>query len=163
MNLAARACVSTYYLAEAVPYVAPNLAPDCLALYLGCHGVETRDSVWCEPRVDSGVSSRRGAPKLQDEVCFLCLPPGFPAVPQYFVHTRLSRPPLSEPCLRYSRTRLLTLPFTRNHNRSACTGGLGRANMLTRMRGRGSGNRSSIRLNFSQVMPSRCAFGCSSG
>ena len=99
------------------------------------------------------LSSRRGASKLQDEFCFLCLPPGFPAVPRYFVHTGLSRPPLSEPCLRYLRTRLLTLPFTRNHNKSTCTGGLGRANMLTRMRGRGSGNRFSIRLNFSQVMP----------
>ncbi len=99
------------------------------------------------------MSSRRGASKLQDEVCFLCLPPGFPAVPRYFVHTGLSHPPLSEPCLRYLRTRLLTLPFTRNHNKSTCTGGLGRANMLTRMRGRGSGNRFSIRMSFSQVMP----------
>jgi hypothetical protein len=38
------------------------------------------------------LSSRRGASKLQDEVCFLCLPPGFPAVPRYFVHTGLSYP-----------------------------------------------------------------------
>jgi hypothetical protein len=26
-------------------------------------------------------------PWLQDELCVLCLPPGFPAVPPYFIHT----------------------------------------------------------------------------
>ena len=49
VNLSARACISTYYLAEAVPQVAPDLAPDCLALYLGCPGVEMPGTVWCKP------------------------------------------------------------------------------------------------------------------
>lgn len=49
VNLAQRACIHTHYLAEAVPYVAPDLAPNCLALYLGCHGVEMPDTTWCEP------------------------------------------------------------------------------------------------------------------
>ena len=40
------------------------------------------------------LSSTRGAPKLQDEVCFLRLPLGFPAVPRRFVHTGLSGPPV---------------------------------------------------------------------
>ena len=81
-----------------------------------------RENAWCTTTAiieNLCLSSRRGASKLQDEFCFLCLPPGFPAVPRYFVHTGLSRPPLSEPCLRYSRTRLLTLPFTRNLARYA--------------------------------------------
>jgi len=47
--LAKTACIHTYYLAEAVPHTAPDLAPNCLALYLGCCGVETEGTVWCEP------------------------------------------------------------------------------------------------------------------
>jgi len=49
VNLSARANISAYFLGEAVPCVAPDLAPNCLALYLGCHGVEMPDTVWCEP------------------------------------------------------------------------------------------------------------------
>lgn len=49
VNLGARACINTHYLGEAVPTTAPDLAPNCLALFLGCKGVETSDSVWCEP------------------------------------------------------------------------------------------------------------------
>lgn len=52
VNLAQRACTSGYYLAEAVPNVSPDLAPNCLALYLGCQGVEGEDTVWCEPFLD---------------------------------------------------------------------------------------------------------------
>jgi hypothetical protein len=49
VNLAARQCIKTHYLAEAAPYVTPDLAPNCLALYLGCHGVDMPGTVWCEP------------------------------------------------------------------------------------------------------------------
>jgi hypothetical protein len=52
VNLAARQCINTYYLAEAVPSVSPDLAPNCLALYLGCHGVDMPGTVWCEPISD---------------------------------------------------------------------------------------------------------------
>ena len=52
VNLSARSCISTCYLAEAVPAVAPDLAPNCLALYLGCKGVEMPDTVWCKPFID---------------------------------------------------------------------------------------------------------------
>ncbi|HUW31301.1 MAG TPA: hypothetical protein VM223_06780 [Planctomycetota bacterium] len=48
-NMAARACSGTQFFAEAVPAFAPDLAPNCLALYLGCKGVETEGTVWCEP------------------------------------------------------------------------------------------------------------------
>lgn len=49
VNLAARTTIHNHYLAEAVPNVAPDLAPNCLALYLGCKGVEQPGTVWCEP------------------------------------------------------------------------------------------------------------------
>ena len=42
------------------------------------------------PILENGYVERRvdwGLPWLQAEVCFLCLPPGFPAVPQYYSHT----------------------------------------------------------------------------
>lgn len=32
VNLSARACVNTHYLAEAVPQTSPHFAPNCLAL-----------------------------------------------------------------------------------------------------------------------------------
>jgi 5-methyltetrahydrofolate--homocysteine methyltransferase len=53
VNLSARANINTSFLGEAVPCVAPDLAPNCLALYLGCHGVEMPDTVWCEPCMSS--------------------------------------------------------------------------------------------------------------
>ncbi len=52
VNLAVRGCVRTHYLAEAVPFACPDLAPNCLALYLGCAGVEQHGTVWCEPCID---------------------------------------------------------------------------------------------------------------
>jgi len=58
VNLSARACTNTYFLGEAVPAVAPDLAPNCLALYLGCRGVEGKDTVWCEPVIDRPDDAR---------------------------------------------------------------------------------------------------------
>ncbi len=58
VNLAERACVSTYFLGEAVPSVGPDLAPNCLALFLGCKGVEMPDTVWCAPCMDSPEEAR---------------------------------------------------------------------------------------------------------
>jgi 5-methyltetrahydrofolate--homocysteine methyltransferase len=52
VNQAARACAGTYFLGEAVPTTTPDLAPNCLALFLGCKGHETKDSVWCEPFIN---------------------------------------------------------------------------------------------------------------
>ncbi len=50
INLALRGFVKTECLGEAVPAVAPgDLAPNCLALYLGCRGKEMPGTVWCEP------------------------------------------------------------------------------------------------------------------
>jgi len=53
VNLSQRRCIGTHYLAEAMPIVAPDLAPNCLALYLGCKGVDQPGTVWCEPCIDS--------------------------------------------------------------------------------------------------------------
>ncbi|MBM3500942.1 MAG: hypothetical protein FJX74_19980 [Armatimonadetes bacterium] len=58
VNLAQRACVGTHFLAEAVPYVAPDLAPNCLALYLGCRGVEMPGTTWCEPCFEEPEEAR---------------------------------------------------------------------------------------------------------
>jgi hypothetical protein len=59
LNLALRTCLGTQYLGEAVPTVASgDLAPNCLALYLGCHGVEMPDTVWCEPFMDDPAAAR---------------------------------------------------------------------------------------------------------
>jgi 5-methyltetrahydrofolate--homocysteine methyltransferase len=52
VNLSARACVNNWYLGEAVPLVAPDLAPNCLALFLGCRGKDMPGTVWCEPFID---------------------------------------------------------------------------------------------------------------
>ena len=57
-DLAARACVDRHYLAEAVPAVSPDLAPNCLALFLGCHGVEMPGTVWCRPCIDRPEDAR---------------------------------------------------------------------------------------------------------
>ncbi|MCY2932275.1 MAG: hypothetical protein NTV86_22830 [Planctomycetota bacterium] len=45
-------CAWAEYLAEAVPAVSADLAPNTLALFLGCRGVEAPDTVWCEPFID---------------------------------------------------------------------------------------------------------------
>lgn len=58
VHLARRACVNTHYLGEAVPFVAPDLAPNCLALYLGCTGIEQHDTVWCEPCIEEPETAR---------------------------------------------------------------------------------------------------------
>jgi len=58
VNLSARACINNHYLGEAMPSVAPDLAPNCLALYLGCRGVEMPGTVWCEPCMASPDDAR---------------------------------------------------------------------------------------------------------
>ncbi|HOX39161.1 MAG TPA: hypothetical protein PL033_14340 [Candidatus Brocadiia bacterium] len=58
VNCSARACLHGHYLAEAVPYAAPDLAPNCLALYLGCKGVETEDTVWCKECISDPDDAR---------------------------------------------------------------------------------------------------------
>jgi len=58
VNISARTCINAYYLGEAVPVVAPDLAPNCLALYLGCKGIEMPGTVWCEPFIDSPDDAR---------------------------------------------------------------------------------------------------------
>ena len=58
VDLAARACAGSQYFAEAVPAYAPDLAPNCLALYLGCKGVESPGTVWCEPMFDKPEDAR---------------------------------------------------------------------------------------------------------
>jgi 5-methyltetrahydrofolate--homocysteine methyltransferase len=55
---ARRACLGVDYMAEAIPSVAPDLAPNCLALYLGCRGVEAPATVWCEPCIESPETAR---------------------------------------------------------------------------------------------------------
>ena len=49
---------------------------------------------------------------LQADVCFLRLPPGFPAVPQYLGHTSVVPQPLTEPDKRLSHIRLFTQTFS---------------------------------------------------
>jgi 5-methyltetrahydrofolate--homocysteine methyltransferase len=59
VNLALRSCLGATHVGEAVPTVTPgDLAPNCLALYLGCHGVEMPDTVWCEPFIDEAAEAR---------------------------------------------------------------------------------------------------------
>jgi len=59
VNLALREWLMTDFFGEAAPVVASgDLAPNCLALYLGCHGTETQDSVWCEPCIESPETAR---------------------------------------------------------------------------------------------------------
>ena len=58
VHLSAQACIKTYFLGEAVPHVAPDLAPDCLALFLGCQGIEMPGTVWCEPCMNSPEEAR---------------------------------------------------------------------------------------------------------
>jgi hypothetical protein len=58
VNLALRTCVNTHYLAEAIPNVSPDLAPNCLALYLGCRGLDQPGTVWCEPFIETQEDAR---------------------------------------------------------------------------------------------------------
>ena len=58
VNAAARECLHTDFWAEAVPHVSPDLAPNCLALFLGCTGEEMPGSVWCQPCMNTPESAR---------------------------------------------------------------------------------------------------------
>ena len=58
VNLAERQCIHTHYLGEAVPYSSPDLGPNCLALYLGCRGVDQRETVWFEPCMERREDAR---------------------------------------------------------------------------------------------------------
>ncbi len=49
VNSGQRCGVGSRYFGEQVPYTSPDLAPNCLALFLGCKGVEGERTVWCEP------------------------------------------------------------------------------------------------------------------
>jgi 5-methyltetrahydrofolate--homocysteine methyltransferase len=49
VNYAQRACINTDYFGEACPAVSSgDVGPNSLALYLGCNGKETPDTVWFE-------------------------------------------------------------------------------------------------------------------
>ena len=58
VNLAARACIYDHYLGEAMPQVAPDLGANCLALYLGCRGVDGMDTVWFRPCIAEPETAR---------------------------------------------------------------------------------------------------------
>ncbi len=58
VNQGIRGHINSHYLAEAVPTASPDLAPNCLALFLGCEGVEAAGSVWCEPCFESPEEAR---------------------------------------------------------------------------------------------------------
>jgi 5-methyltetrahydrofolate--homocysteine methyltransferase len=58
LNNGLRGCLNRWYLAEAVPTASPDLAPNCLALYLGCEGVEDVGTVWCEPCIESPETAK---------------------------------------------------------------------------------------------------------
>lgn len=58
VNLAKRACIGRQYIGEAIPFVSPDLAPNTLALYLGCHGLDQPKTVWCEPCIDSPETAK---------------------------------------------------------------------------------------------------------
>jgi hypothetical protein len=58
VNLTQRACINTFYLGDCMPTVAPDLAPGCLSLYLGCRGIEHPGSVWLEPRISDPATAR---------------------------------------------------------------------------------------------------------
>jgi len=58
VNAGLRACLNTWYLGESVPAVSPDLAPNCLALFLGCRGHEMPGTVWCEPFIRDPAEAR---------------------------------------------------------------------------------------------------------
>jgi len=58
LNLAARRCINTIYMGEAVPVESPDLGANCLALYLGCTAVDGIDTVWFEPCIDELEEAR---------------------------------------------------------------------------------------------------------
>ena len=52
VNQGIRGHVNSHCLGESIPSVSPDLAPNCLALFLGCPGTEAAGSVWCGPTID---------------------------------------------------------------------------------------------------------------
>lgn len=58
VNLALTGNIDNYHLAEAFPAMAPDLAPNCLALYLGCKGVEQPGTVWCQHFIEKPEEAR---------------------------------------------------------------------------------------------------------
>jgi 5-methyltetrahydrofolate--homocysteine methyltransferase len=52
LNLNRRGCIGNCYLGDAVPTVNADLGANCLALFLGCKGVEGTGTVWFEPFID---------------------------------------------------------------------------------------------------------------
>ncbi|HDZ21003.1 hypothetical protein LCGC14_0254300 [marine sediment metagenome] len=53
LNQGQRGCLNSWFLGESAPVATPGLAPNTLALYLGCEGVEAEGTVWCEPCIES--------------------------------------------------------------------------------------------------------------
>ena len=58
VNVSARRCINTIYMGEAVPVDAPDLGPDCLALYLGSTAVDGLDTVWFKPCIEEPQDAR---------------------------------------------------------------------------------------------------------
>lgn len=58
VNQGLRQFAGQHCLGDSVPMVTPALAPNCLALYLGCRGVEMPGTVWCEPCIDQPEDAR---------------------------------------------------------------------------------------------------------
>jgi 5-methyltetrahydrofolate--homocysteine methyltransferase len=59
VNVALRTPAWHHYLGEAVPAPASgDLAPNCLALFLGCAGVEMPGTVWCRPCIEDPEAAR---------------------------------------------------------------------------------------------------------
>lgn len=53
VNIGKRCCVNSWLMGESVPVTGLCLAPNTLALYLGCEGVEEVGTVWAEPCIES--------------------------------------------------------------------------------------------------------------
>ncbi|MHB9130770.1 MAG: hypothetical protein ACYDBB_06730 [Armatimonadota bacterium] len=59
VNVALRSYLNVNCHGEAVPVASPgDLAPNCVALYLGCQGVEMPGTVWCKPFIDEPEQAR---------------------------------------------------------------------------------------------------------
>ena len=80
---------------------AENLLPQC----------DQNQNVKQLPRGFSFCRVDWGLPMLQADVGVLCLPPGFPVVPQYLGHTSVALQPLTEPDKQLSHIRLFALIY----------------------------------------------------
>lgn len=58
LNWAWRAAAGSHWMGETIPYLAPDLGPGCLALYLGSHGTPDRGTTWITPCIDNPDSAR---------------------------------------------------------------------------------------------------------